>query len=71
MNLEVHVLHDPLNSKIQERELFTDIIAFKKAIRHYVVVIGFEFAKPVRTDKTRFVNSHWRPSRSGFVFRCL
>ena len=53
--LDVHVLHDHLNPKIQKGELFPDIIAFKKAIRHYTVVKGFEFAPGVRTDKTRFI----------------
>jgi len=53
--LDVHVLHDPLNPKIQKGELFSDIIAFRKAIRHYAVVKGFEFAPGVRTDKTRFI----------------
>ena len=53
--LDVHVLHDPLNPKIQKGELFPDIIAFRKAIRHYAVVKGFEFAPRVRTDKTRFI----------------
>jgi hypothetical protein len=31
--LEVHVLHDPLNPKIQKGELFPDIISFRKAIK--------------------------------------
>ena len=53
--LEVHVLHDPLNPKIQKGELFPDIISFRKAIRHYAVVKGFEFAPGVRTDKARFI----------------
>lgn len=53
--MEVHVLHDPLNPKIQKGELFPDIISFRKAIRHYAVVKGFELAPGVRTDKTRFI----------------
>ena len=34
--------------------LFHDIVAFRKAMRHYVVITGFEFAD-VKTDKTRFI----------------
>jgi hypothetical protein len=53
--LDVHVLHDPLNPKIQKGELFPDIISFRKAIRHFAVIKGFEFAPGVRTDKSRFI----------------
>jgi hypothetical protein len=53
--LNVHVLHDPLNPKIQKGELFPDIISFRKAIRHFAVIKGFEFAPGVRTDKSRFI----------------
>jgi hypothetical protein len=42
--LEVHVLHDPENPKIVKGELFPDIVTFRKAIRHYAVKTGFEFA---------------------------
>jgi hypothetical protein len=51
---EVHVIHDPKNLKIQVGERFPDIVAFRKAVRHYAVLIGFEFAKVI-TDKTRFI----------------
>jgi hypothetical protein len=34
--------------------LFPDIIAFRKAMRHYVVITGFEFAD-LKTDPTRFI----------------
>jgi hypothetical protein len=53
--LEVHVLHDPENPKIVVGKLFPDIIAFRKAIRHYAVKTGFELAKGYKTDKTRFI----------------
>ena len=53
--LEVHVLHDPKNPKIVKGELFSDIIAFRKVIRHYEVKIGFEFAVGYKIDKTRFI----------------
>ena len=53
--LELHVLHDPENPKIVKGELFPDIIAFRKAIRHYAVKTGFEFAVGYKTDKTRFI----------------
>ena len=53
--LEVHVLHDPENPKIVKGERFPDIVAFRKAIRHFAVKTGFEFAASVRIDKTRFI----------------
>lgn len=53
--LEVHVLHDPENPKIVKGELFPDIVTFRKAIRHYAVKTGFEFAVGYKTDKTRFI----------------
>ena len=31
------------------------MIAFRKAIRHYAVTTGFEFAPGLKTDKTRFI----------------
>jgi len=53
---EVTVLHDPENPKIMKGELFPDIIAFRKAIRHYAVKTGFEFATAgYKTDKSRFI----------------
>jgi len=53
--LEVNVLHDPDNPKIAKLELFPDIKTFRKAIRHYAVKTGFEFAARVKTDTTRFI----------------
>jgi hypothetical protein len=53
--LEVNVLHDPDNPKIAKLELFPDIKTFRKAIRHYAVKTGFEFAAGVKTDTTRFI----------------
>lgn len=51
---EITVLHDPENPKIIKGELFPDIVTFRKAIRHYAVKKGFEFAN-LKTDKTRFI----------------
>jgi hypothetical protein len=51
---EIHVLHDPENPKIIKGQLFPDIVSFRKAVRHYAVTKGFEFAK-LKTDPTRFV----------------
>ena len=53
--LEVHVLQDPENPKIVEGQLFTDIIAFRKAIRHYAMKNGFAFAVGYKSDKSRFI----------------
>jgi hypothetical protein len=54
--LEINVLHDPENPKIVIGELFPDIIAFRKAIRHYAVKTGFELATAgYKTDKKRFI----------------
>ena len=53
--LEVQVLHDPENPKIAKGGRFLDIVAFRKAIRHFVVKTGFEFGASVRTDKSRFI----------------
>jgi len=53
--LEVHVLHDPENPQIVKGERFPNIVAFRKAIRHFAVKTGFEFAAGVRTDKSRFI----------------
>ena len=52
--LEVHVIHDPENPKIIKGVQYRDIITFRKAIRHFAVKKGFEFAK-LKTDKTRFI----------------
>jgi hypothetical protein len=51
---EVQVIHDPENPKIAIGSQFPDIIAFRKAIRHYAVKEGFEFAG-LKTDKGRFI----------------
>ena len=51
---EVQVIHDPENPKIEVGEMFPDIVAFRKAVRHYAVQTGFEFAKVI-TDQTRFI----------------
>jgi len=53
--LEVQVLHDPKNPQIVKGECFPNIVAFRKAIRHFVVKTGFEFGASVRTDKSRFI----------------
>ena len=52
--LEVQVLHDPNNPKIEVGALFPDIVAFRKAIRHYAVNKGFELAAGYKSDKLRF-----------------
>jgi hypothetical protein len=52
--LVVQVLHDPNNPKIVEGELFPNIVAFRKAIRHYAVTKGFELAAGYKSDKSRF-----------------
>jgi len=49
--LEVNVLHDPNNPKIAKLELFPDINTFRKAIMHYAVNTGFEFAAGVKTER--------------------
>jgi hypothetical protein len=41
---EVHVIHDPENPKIVVGGQFPGIISFRKAIRHYAVKTGFEYA---------------------------
>jgi hypothetical protein len=51
---EIHVIHDPENPEIVKGELFPDIVAFRKAIRHHAVKKGFKF-KDIKTDKTRFI----------------
>jgi hypothetical protein len=54
--LEINVLHDPENPKIVKGELFPDINTFRKAIRHYAVKTGFEFATAgYKSDKKRFI----------------
>jgi hypothetical protein len=49
---EIRVLHDPKNPRIEKGALFPDIITFRKAVRHYAVKIGFEFARGIKTDPT-------------------
>ena len=49
--LEINVLHNPENPKIMKGELFPDIIAFRKVLRHYAVKIGFELAIGYKSDK--------------------
>jgi hypothetical protein len=51
---ELNVINDPENPKIEVGSLFPNIVAFRKAIRHYDVKRGFEF-KDLKTDKTRFI----------------
>jgi len=51
---ELHVLHDPTNPNIVKGALFSDIVAFRKAVRHYAIVKGFEFTD-LKTDPTRFI----------------
>ena len=48
------MIHDPENPKIVKGGLFPDIVAFRKAIRHHAVKIGFEFID-LQTDQTRFI----------------
>jgi hypothetical protein len=52
---EIRVLHDPENPIIEVGALFPDITTFRKAIRHYAVKKGFEFAPGLKTDPTRFI----------------
>jgi hypothetical protein len=59
---EIHVIHDPENPKIVKRELFPDIVAFRKAIRHYAVTKGFELAD-MKTDPTSFIKAEGCPWR--------
>ncbi|KAK3122659.1 hypothetical protein QOZ80_8AG0616470 [Eleusine coracana subsp. coracana] len=60
---DVQVLHDPLNPVIVKGVVFPDIVVFSKAVRHYAVKRGFEFAT-LQTDTTRFIARHpgcpWR-----------
>jgi len=51
---ELNVLHDPEHPNIVKGALFPDIVSFRKAIRHYAIVRGFEFAG-LQTDPTRFI----------------
>jgi hypothetical protein len=51
---EVHVIHDPKNLKIGKGERFSDIVAFRKAMRHHAVMTGFELANII-TDKIRYI----------------
>lgn len=52
---EIRVLHDPENPIIEKGALFPDITTFRKAVRHYAVKTGFEFASGIKTDPTRFI----------------
>ncbi|EEE67187.1 hypothetical protein OsJ_24282 [Oryza sativa Japonica Group] len=40
-----NIIHDPENPNIVKDALFPDMIALRKAVRHYAIVKGFEFAK--------------------------
>ncbi|WVZ87679.1 hypothetical protein U9M48_034280, partial [Paspalum notatum var. saurae] len=51
---EINVVNDPLNPRVEEGALFSDIVTFRKAIRHYALKKGFEFSV-VKSDKTRFI----------------
>jgi hypothetical protein len=51
---EIHAIHDPENPQIVKGELFSDIVAFRKAITHYAVTKGFELAD-LKIDPTRFI----------------
>ncbi|XP_006648048.1 uncharacterized protein LOC102699568 [Oryza brachyantha] len=51
---EYNVIHNPDMPMIEEGAVFPDMITFRKAIRHFAVVKGFEFSN-VQTDKTRFI----------------
>ncbi|CAO2142307.1 unnamed protein product [Urochloa humidicola] len=51
---EIHVIHDPENPVIAKGARLPSIIAFRKAMRHHAVKVGFEFAG-LKTDKTRFI----------------
>ncbi|KAF0921714.1 hypothetical protein E2562_016988 [Oryza meyeriana var. granulata] len=51
---EINVLHNPKLPVIERNALFPDIETFRKAIRHYAIVKGFEFAN-LKTDPTRFI----------------
>jgi hypothetical protein len=59
---EIRVLHDPDNPIIEKGALFPDIITFRKAIKHYAVKKGFEFAKGLKSDPTRFIARCKHPS---------
>ena len=52
---EIRVLHDPENPIIEKAALFPDITTFRKAIRHYAVKTGFEFAPGIKSDPSRFI----------------
>jgi len=58
---EIRVLHDPENPRIEKGALFPDKIVFRKAVRHYAVKTGFEFASGIKTDPTRFIASCKHP----------
>jgi hypothetical protein len=58
---EIRVLHDPKNPIIEKGALFPDITTFRKAVRHYAVKTGFEFACGIKTDPTRFIARYKHP----------
>jgi len=51
--LDVSVVNNPENPKIVVGGRWPDIVAFRKAIRHFDVTTGFEFADLV-SEKTKF-----------------
>lgn len=51
---EFNVLHNPEMPVIKEEAVFPDMITFRKAIRHFAVVTGFELSN-LQTDPTRFI----------------
>ena len=59
---EIRVLHDPDNLVIKKGALFPDIATFRKAIRHYAVKSGFEFAPGIKTDPSIFIVKCKHPS---------
>jgi hypothetical protein len=70
---EIHVVHDPENPNIVMGALFPDIVSFRKAVRHYAVIRGFELAD-IKTDPTRFIakciaeGCPWRIHASSFFY---
>jgi hypothetical protein len=53
--LQYNIAHDPEKPDIRVGALFPDIVAFRKTIRHHVVIADFDFAN-VRTDQCKFIN---------------
>jgi hypothetical protein len=52
---EIRVIHDPENPRIENGALFSDIITFRKAVRHYAVKTGFELAPGIKTEPTKYI----------------